>query len=418
MKRVLIINATAIGENKGTGVTLRNIWKDYPRDKILQLIIDWNETEKDSDIRTIRTPIEFCRIPYTFYLKTQKKRKQTCGISNGSIKQKGLKACIHDLIRGMLDVFPVNYDSIIEKVKVFEPDIIYTCGPSVRVLKTVNYISDSLGIPVILHLMDNWPETIYTTSPLSYVFHSIMKKYLKKINQKSIVNLAISDALGRKYSTTYGVEYKMLMNPAIHIENKIHHIDNDAKFLYAGSLNLNRWKSLIEIAKVIDFYQKKGNNLKFTLYVPQNDIDVYAEKFLKYGAVLKPYVSAEKLKKIYQENDILVFAESFDKEIIDFAKYSLSTKIPEYMATGHLILAYLPEELYSSKYLKENKLAVVVSKPEELIVAVKKIISLPEKYYILTENSLKKAYDFHSMDACQKILCYAIKNTCDNYRVK
>ena len=266
--------------------------------------------------------------------------------------------------------------------------------------------------------MDNWPETIYTTSPLSYVFHSVVKKYLKKIHKKSILNFAISDALGEKYSSVYGVEYRMLMNPAIHIENEIQYIKKNPKFLYAGSLNLNRWKSLLEIAKVIDFYQKNGSNLEFTLYVPQNDVEMYAGEFLKYGAVLKPYVPAEKLNKIYKEHDILVFAESFEKVVVDFSKYSLSTKIPEYMATGHLILAYLPEELYSSQYLKENNLAVVVSKTEELLVAVKKILSLSEEYYILSENSLKKAHSFHSIDACKKLLCYAIKTTCVNYRVK
>ncbi len=416
MNKVLIINSTAIGEKKGTGVTLRNIWKDYPRENILQLIIDWNDTEKDKDIPTVQTPVDFCRVPYMIHKRLYKKRKGIGGVANGSIKQKGFKPCLHDCFRGMLDIFPINYDCIMDVVRKFSPDVIYTCGPSIRILKTVNYISDKLNIPVILHLMDNWPETIYTTSPLSFIYHRTIKRYLRKIHKKSKMNLAISKALSEKYSLIYGVEYKMLMNPAMHIEDNVHHITGAPKFLYTGSLNLNRWKSLLEIARVIDSYRKKGKQLEFKLYVPQNDVDIYIKKFQQYGAVVNPYVTAEKLQEIYNENDVLVFAESFDKEIIDFAKYSLSTKIPEYMATGHLIIAYLPDELCSSQYLKKNNLAIVTSKIEDFKATVEKLVSFSEDYSVLAENSLKKAKESHSIDACKKQLHIAIRANCEGDR--
>ena len=412
MKKVLIVNATAIGENKGTGVTLRNIWKDYPRESLLQLIIDWNDTEKDNDIPTIRTPDDFCRIPYAFHRKVNGNRKSSGGVANGSIKQKGVKACLHDCFRGMLDSFPVKYSCIMEKVKAFSPDVIYTCGPSIRVLKTANYIAEQLNIPIVLHLMDDWPETIYTTSQLSRIFHWSVKKYLKKIHRKCKMNLAISDALGKKYADIYGVEYKMLMNPAVNIEERVNGISKDPKFLYAGSLNLNRWKSLLEIAKVLERYRNEETKLEYTLYVPQNDVEVYGKEFLKHGAFVKPYVEAERLRQIYKENDVLVFAESFDLEVIDFAKYSLSTKIPEYMSTGHLILAYLPKELYSSQYLKENNLAMVTSTAEELEGAIEKIVALSDECYVLEENSLKKAKETHSTSACRERLLLAIELAC------
>ena len=212
--KVLIINATAVGENNGTGVTLRNIWKDFPRENILQLIVNWKDSEKDNDIQTIRTPKKFCCIPYNINSWMNKHRKQSVGVANGSIKQAGIAACIHDFLRGALDAFPVNCSCVLDAVRAFSPDVIYTCGASIRILKTANYFARKLRIPIVLHLMDDWPETIYTTSFLSFPFRKIVQRQLKILHANCTLNLAISTALGDKYSSIYGVEYKMLMNPA------------------------------------------------------------------------------------------------------------------------------------------------------------------------------------------------------------
>ena len=412
-KRVLIINATAIGENKGTGVTLHNIWRDYPRESMLQLIIDWDDVQRDEDIPTIKTPIDFCRIPYKIHCNRKKKKISSVGVANGSIKQNGIKSCLHDFFRGTLDAFPVNYDCIMDEIRQFNPEVIYTCGPSIRVLRTANYIAKIFDIPIILHMMDNWPETIYTTSILSSIFRGIVKNQLNKLHKRNKMNLAISEALCSKYSSIYGVEYKMLMNPAINIEKEVHNIAKDPKFIYAGSLNLNRWKSLLEVAETIDSCRTEQYNLEFELYVPPNDCELYGEAFGKYGALVKPYVPSEELQKIYKIKDVLVFAESFDKNVINFAKYSLSTKIPEYMATGHLILAYLPEELHSAQYLKENNLAMVASNKEELKLAILKIVTVSKECCFLQRNSLQKAIDAHSIRACNEKLLLAIKVACE-----
>ena len=408
MKKVLIINASAIGKNNGTGVTLRNIWKDYPRENLLQVIIDWNDTEKDVDIPTILTPIEFCRIPYTIHRTLNKNRKGSGGVANGSVKQNGMRACLRDCLRGILDAFPVKYRCIMDQVRAFSPDVIYTCGASIRILKTANYIAKRLGIPIVLHLMDDWPETIYTASFLSSGFHRKVKRQLKKMHERCGMNLAISAALAKKYSEIYGVEYQMLMNPAMNIEKQVQGVSSEPKFLYAGSLNLNRWKSLLDIARVLDGYREKGVRLEFTLYVPQYDAEFYGKEFQKYGAAVHPYVPAEQLREIYRENDVLVLAESFDRNVIEYTKYSLSTKIPEYMSTGCLILAYLPEELHSFQYLKESELAVMSSTTAELEVAVEKIVSRSDECCVLAENSLKKAQAIHSVKACRERLLAAI----------
>ena len=36
MRKVLVINGTMIGEKSGTGITLENLFCNYPKEKILQ----------------------------------------------------------------------------------------------------------------------------------------------------------------------------------------------------------------------------------------------------------------------------------------------------------------------------------------------------------------------------------------------
>lgn len=418
MKKVLIVNATAIGEKKGTGVTLQNIWSCYPKDSILQVIVDWQNAEKDENVHTIYTPIEFCRLPYSLHKQFSKKRKATISVSNGSVKQKGFKACLHDCLRGFLDAFPINCNCIMKNIKDFSPDVIYTCGGSIRVLKTVNYIAEKLEIPVILHLMDDWSETIYTTSVLTKPFHVYVEYLLRETHNHCKCNFAISKALGNKYSLKYGKEYLALMNPAIRISNVTYGICNEVvEFIYAGSLNLNRWKSLLEIAAILKEEKSREHYSNFTLYVPAADIQLYADKFAEYGVLLKPYIAPEMLRKVYKESDVLIFAESFDTDVINFAKYSLSTKIPEYMSTGKPILAYLSNELYSSQYIREKQVAILASNKEELSQAISDIFLKPNWCEKTMINALKEVKEEHSVESCSKKIFYAIEKACENEKI-
>ena len=57
MKRVLIVNGTAIGEKSGTGITLENLWCDYPKKSILQLRVDYSDCQYNTEYETVSTPI-------------------------------------------------------------------------------------------------------------------------------------------------------------------------------------------------------------------------------------------------------------------------------------------------------------------------------------------------------------------------
>lgn len=91
----------------------------------------------------------------------------------------------------------------------------------------------------------------------------------------------------------------------------------------------------------IELYSGDSLNLK--------DIKkIGAERYIKMHGLLQPKDLKEKLN----DADYLLFLESFDKNSINSTKYSLSTKIPEYLSLNKPIIAIGPPEVSSIKYLK------------------------------------------------------------------
>lgn len=414
-QNVLIINGTAIGEKNGTGVTLQNIWKMYPKDHILQIKVDPFECEYDESIKTVKTPVEFCRFPYKLAISRKKTRDNNGSGSvslNGNIKQMGIKAIIHDVLRGILDGWRINYKILCKEMGEFRPDVIYTCGSSIRIQKTAIKLSRYYKIPIILHLMDDWPATIYQTSNLSSIFRKNIWRQLKKICKSNNMHFAISPILSEKYSNIFNVKFKPLMNPALSIVDNISSINRECvEFVYAGSLNLNRWKSLLTIAKILCEYKEKGYNNKLKMYVPENMInEQMLSLFEQYNVEVNSFIPADQLRKVYERCDVLVFAESFDANVVEFARYSLSTKIPEYMSTGKIILGFLPAKLYSYTYLNENNVALVASDESELRKKLLYILRDDEICNEIKLNALELAKNDHSLKSVNAKLEDAIEN--------
>ncbi len=422
MARVLIINGFSIGEKNGTGITLENIWNPFKKEELLQLVVAYKTPKFETSITTICTPECFCKIPFTIHKKRNsgEKNENAAVALNGNISQKGFKNVIHDAFRGLLDAWPVSYKCIDDQIKNFKPDVIYTCGASIRILKVANHYSKVFNIPIILHLMDDWPKTIYSTSILSAPFRILIYNYLKKVHSRSKHNLAISEALAEKYKNRYKSYYSMLMNPAMECVSNPFRLRNDhISFIYAGSLSLNRWKSLFEIAQIINNHKNEDFQCSFTIYAPDSYVtNKNIQLFESVGVELHNYIPPEEIRKIYLGSDVMVFTESFDENIKEFISLSLSTKIPDYFSTGHTVLAYLPKGIHSNEYLRKYKAALVANNKEELQEAIQLIASRNEVCYECATNALNKAKKSHSKEAAELILRNAIDSSIKEFLCK
>lgn len=407
MKPILLVNACLIGDNNGTGNTLASVFASVPDNFKYELCIDFLRTPENTDnLCFVDKNFSRCR-----YILANRRKRSTQ--SDSAIKHRanisgarasGIKGIVHEVFRGLADTLPVRISPLMRKfIEESKAEYVYTCGSSITSLRTARKISAKYNLPLVLHIMDNWEETLYTSSVFTKPFSMILKNELKKANKYSKKSLAISESLCNKFSEKYKTDYYPLMNTVDDIKTEPSCFDREKfVFLYAGSLSINRYVSLCEIADAL--HQTLGNNYLFKLFVPaaQNSEEI-RELFKKYNVIISDYIPRDELYTEYDKADVLVIAESFDKNFCDFTKYSLSTKLPEYMSSGKPILAYLSDQLYSHKYLCESGAAEVASSKEQLLEKINKLSEFDYRFE-LAENGIKFVKEHNSREYCSKIL--------------
>ena len=70
---------------------------------------------------------------------------------------------------------------------------------------------------------------------------------------------------------------------------------------------------------------------------------------------------------------VVIHTESFDEDIKRRVKYSISTKIPDCLASGTCMLAYGPKDVASIEYLVDNNAAIVADSKEKLDEALRTV---------------------------------------------
>jgi len=97
------------------------------------------------------------------------------------------------------------------------------------------------------------------------------------------------------------------------------------------------------------------------VYSVEKPSDAILLEFRKSGINFKGAVEGIQLRSSILDSDVLLHVESDDSFNRSLTKLSVSTKIPEYLMSGRLVLGFGPEEVASMKILADNKIGVVIS---------------------------------------------------------
>lgn len=415
--RVLLVNVSLAGDSSGTGHTLRNLFGGLPQSSMMQLSLQLEPPEVRT---TIDNTVFISERSIRVYLRLRRmieRVREGAGRSAddsgaprslNSVKQVSLAGRARSTLSGLLDMTPcVLTPELLSAVVEFDPTVIYTAGSSIRVHTVANRLARNLAIPIVLHLMDDWPETVYKSTSLLRVVRRRLLWELAQTNALSVSNFAISQPLCVKYSCRYGREYLPLMNPAVSIVDRVSpSAASITEFLYAGSVGLGREESLVEIAHAVSEANRDRQRAHLTLYLPESQhTPQLIGRFASLGADVQGYLPVAELQERYSDAAVLIHVESFVREYREFTKLSLSTKIPECMGAGKPILAYLPSDLYGSAYIRERQCGVVVNRSEELQAAVRTLIEEPELRQRLAECGLTAARREHSIEFTRARLC-------------
>lgn len=267
------------------------------------------------------------------------------------------------------------------------PDYLYAVLSTRHSISFAETIQKEFKIPLIIHIMDDWPATIGNKS--------IFKKYWNNKINKEFINLlkhtykrvAISGLMADEYKVRFGGQWLFYHNPVDisfwgNNSRVICQNTNNFVILYSGRLSTGISETLKIIAKTIDeIVEVEG--LSVTLKIQSNTKPDWVHNYQ--NTVFSAYINYENLPILFSSVDLLLLPYDFHGKSYEFIRLSMPTKVTEYMASGTPILIVAPSQTALSKYAMNFGWAHVVSE-------IDKGVLKQELYKLINNIGLREKY--------------------------
>jgi glycosyltransferase involved in cell wall biosynthesis len=251
----------------------------------------------------------------------------------------------------------------------FNPDVLYIQVTTREAILFVSELIDYLNIPSAIHVMDDWPSTISKRGLLKNYWRKIIDKEFRSLLNKINLYLSISDAMSDEYKNRYGMEFIAFHNPFdaelwLPYRKKNFAINkDDVKILCSGRIGINGIaESLVEVASAIDSMNILGLTIRLYIQTPTKDNSIL-DRLKKFKCVvINPYADYSRIPGIFSDADILLLANDFSSQGINYLRFSMPTKASEYMISGTPVMVYTSEIAAVSRFFSQNECGYCVTK--------------------------------------------------------
>lgn len=292
----------------------------------------------------------------------------------------------------------------------FHPDLVFFASGDYSFIYRIAYkIAKKRNIPLVVSCMDDYYFNNHNRNKLFGGFtHNLFMKQVKKTMSYAQTVFCICEKMSRDYSKLFHIDCYTLHTPST-IKGPLAG-ETKNKISYIGNLGYQRYFQLVQIGKALK-----------ELNLPEGPsvIDVYSsessEEILKYlaeenGIKFHGQIPFDEVKGVIAESLAVIHTESFDEDIANSVRYSVSTKIADSLASGTCILAYGPKDIASIEYLAENNAAFVIDNPESLKSKLYEFIFDQEQRHRIQDNALKLAKENHDIKINTRFLATVLKS--------
>lgn len=285
----------------------------------------------------------------------------------------------------------------------FRPSVIFFVGGDCCFAYNIcMYITKRFNSRLSLYITDDY----FMPRKREKVFHMVRRYIIRRSFIECLkltdVFFTISKQMSQKYEKEFGKKSFLAVNMTeVLKDTSIEKEENIITMIYAGSTYYGREDILGRLSKEIEKLNKNQKELKLKIYsnnkLNKNELrQIIKGKHTYYGGAL----SKEELIVELNKADVLVFVESFSEDQIEKTKYSLSTKVPEYLSLGKPILAIGPEGIGSMEYLKEASLCVY--EEDKIEEALKYLLSSDDLRRQLARLAEEKFLKFNNKRTMQE----------------
>lgn len=249
----------------------------------------------------------------------------------------------------------------------FEPGIVYGQPSSLGTIRLLMSIRERTGIPLVIHMMDDWPAVAYRRGLLHRQIRQRTLSALTELVRKSEKCFAIGDAMAEQYQLMFGREFRSFQN-CVALDEYRSVRRNDwrrskvFRVAYRGRFGMAVEHSVLDVAECVGRLRSRGMDITFDIATPDTGCEtarVLAER--DYVTLSEP-ADIRIVPSALASADVLTLPYDFDPRSRAFIRLSIPTKLPEYLASGTPVLVYAPDETAVVRYARSDDWGLVVSR--------------------------------------------------------
>jgi len=400
----------------GGGITLTNLFKGWPRDKIAVAYIGHGLINVTTDVCNTYYqlgedehkwifPFKLIQRKFPSGLKSFNETKEVpVNFIQIGLRYKLVNKYFYPFLRWIGLFHVMSRISISEKLSIwlneFQPQVLYLQVSTREDILFAKDLISVLKIPSVIHVMDDWPSTISGKGPLKRFWHGRIDKEFRELLNKIDLHLSISDAMSAEYMKRYDKGFIPFHNP---IEIKLWSQFTKTNFtivkqyvtiLYSGRIGDDGIaESLVEVADAIDSMSDEESVIKFHIQTPTKKKGIL-DLLKKYKCVVfNPFAEYNKIPEIFSKADILLLANDFSSHGIKYLRFSMPTKASEYMISGTPVLVYAPALAAVSKFFSQNECGYCITRQskEDIVKAIRYMINDEEYRKKISRNAVNLA---------------------------
>jgi glycosyltransferase involved in cell wall biosynthesis len=248
----------------------------------------------------------------------------------------------------------------------FQPQVAFVSFSTWNSMRLTLCILDNFDLPYVAIINDDWISSIYSHGICSGWFRKRAQAQLTLLLSECRTAVGVSPEMCQAYQQRYGRPFQWFSGPIelsklLPYARKNWNAGDPFRLLYAGRVGRANTASIIDACIVISGLRRRGYNIVFDLYLTTGAENINPLFSGEDGVFLHASISYKDTPLLFASADVLLLPLDFDDDALSFARYSMSTKIAEYMAAAVPILVYAPKELAMCSYAIREKWGYVVS---------------------------------------------------------
>jgi glycosyltransferase involved in cell wall biosynthesis len=362
LPRVVVITSNNFNLSGGGGITLTNLFHGWPADRLANLHEDSTPPDRSVCRNFFRVtgrevhwswPLSALEKPLT----GRESSEGTTAVAQDGRPRRLKRRIISDGLPRSVTITP----ELERWVQEFNPQMAYGFLGSIAQMRLMRAIADRWTLPIVVHIMDDWPGSLYTNGLLAPALRRTMLSEFRELLDRASLRLAISHAMAREYEGRYGGSFQAFHN-ALRMDEWTTYartewsVGKPATVRYVGSVLAETQRhALRDLAEAVAGLRTEGLDVMLSVHAPSAHTAPlrdwgYGQEVVR----LENNPAADDVPLLLASADVLVLPFNFNAASARYIRLSMPTKVPAYMISGTPVLVYGPPEVATVAYAAEG----------------------------------------------------------------